>query len=227
MFVQLVSEQDILFVIILKLGPSIYWFSGPKHRQRFLCEVRVDPCSYVAVGNSTNKKDAEKNASRDYVNYLVREGKLHPKDVPSDPTAPQADMSGGRGGNYAAGGGQQRRVFGGASGPQDLGEAYRPLNHQIGGRERFNLIDHVQEQKDMNEAESIDMNAAIHGNWTIENAKDRLNIYKQSNNIREDYKYTPVGPDHARYVCSRHARLLPGAYFSFSYFFEWKAAHWI
>ncbi|KAL7735496.1 hypothetical protein ACLKA6_010532 [Drosophila palustris] len=174
--------------------------TGPKHRQRFLCEVRVDPSTYVAVGNSTNKKDAEKNASRDYVNYLVREGKLNPKDVPVDAAAQQADFafnSGGRGG-AVGGGDQQRRVFGGASGPQDLGEAYRPLNHQIGGRERFNLIDHVQEQKDMNEAESIDMNAAIHGNWTIENAKDRLNIYKQSNNIRDDYKYTPVGPDHAR-----------------------------
>jgi len=186
----------------------------PKHRQRFLCEVRVDPFSYVAVGNSTNKKDAEKNASRDYVNYLVREGKLSPKDVPVDATAPQGDSSGGRGGNYAAAGAggaagvQQRRVFGGASGPQDLGEAYRPLNHQLGGRERFNLIDIVQEQKDMNEAESIDMNAAIHGNWTIENAKDRLNIYKQSNNIRDDYKYTPVGPDHARYVCSQACFML-------------------
>ncbi|EDW58749.2 uncharacterized protein Dvir_GJ18398 [Drosophila virilis] len=174
--------------------------TGPKHRQRFLCEVRVDQCPYVAVGNSTNKKDAEKNASRDYVNYLVRVGKLNAKDVPADTTgsasAGGAEAGGGGGGRIT--GGQQRRFFGDASrGPQDLGEAYRPLNHD-GGRDRFSIIDHVQEQKDMNEAESIDVNAAIHGNWTIENAKDRLNIYKQSNNIRDDYKYTPVGPDHAR-----------------------------
>lgn len=179
-------------------------FLGPKHRQRFLCEVRVDQCPYVAVGNSTNKKDAEKNASRDYVNYLVRVGKLNAKDVPADTagsaSAGGAEAGGGGGGRIT--GGQQRRFFGDASrGPQDLGEAYRPLNHD-GGRDRFNIIDHVQEQKDMNEAESIDVNAAIHGNWTIENAKDRLNIYKQSNNIRDDYKYTPVGPDHARYVAA-------------------------
>lgn len=170
-----------------------------------MCEVRVDGCPYVAVGNSTVKKDSEKNASRDYVNYLIRVGKLNAKDVPVDPSAPQSDSVGGGGnnsGNRAGGGNQGRRVFGDSSGPQDLGEAYRPLNHQDGGRHHFSVVDHVQEQKEMNEAESIDMNATIHGNWTIENAKDRLNIYKQTNNIRDDYKYSPVGPDHARYVCS-------------------------
>ncbi|KAH8372362.1 hypothetical protein KR093_011205, partial [Drosophila rubida] len=170
--------------------------TGPRHRQRFLCEVRVEPNTYIAVGNSTNKKDAEKNASRDYVNYLVRTGKISIKDVPTDIVVSHSAGSSDAGGR--ASGEPQRRVFGGASGPQDLGEAYRPLNHQLGGKDSFNIIDRVQEQKDMNEAESIDMNAAIHGNWTIENAKDRLNIYKQSNNIRDDYKYTPVGPDHAR-----------------------------
>lgn len=157
------------------------------------------------MGNSTNKKDAEKNACRDFVNYLVRVGKLNANDVPPDAGL---GTSGPRGGAQGEGqsvggggdGGQSRRVFGGKSGPQDLGEAYRPLNHEGDGGHRFNIIDHVQEQKDMNEAESIDVNAAIHGNWTIENAKDRLNMYKQANNIRDDYKYTPVGPDHARYV---------------------------
>ncbi|KAH8394703.1 hypothetical protein KR222_002076, partial [Zaprionus bogoriensis] len=172
-------------------------FLGPKHRQRFLCEIRVDGSPYVAVGNSTVKKDAEKNASRDYVNYLIRVGKLNPKDVPVDPNVPKAAPAGDTNITIRTGGGaQNRRVFGDASGPQDLGEAYRPLNHE--DRRRFNVVDHVQELKEMNEAESIDVNAAIHGNWTIENAKDRLNIYKQTNNIRDDYKYTPVGPEHAR-----------------------------
>lgn len=156
----------------------------------------------MAVGNSTVKKDAEKNASRDYINYLIRVGKINAKDVPVDPNVPAS--AGDSSFNRAAGsGGQGRRVFGDSSGPQDLGEAYRPLNHQD-GRHHFSVVDHVQEQKEMNEAESIDMNATIHGNWTIENAKDRLNIYKQTNNIRDDYKYTPVGPDHARYVYPRY-----------------------
>ncbi|KAH8252671.1 hypothetical protein KR032_001180, partial [Drosophila birchii] len=173
--------------------------TGPKNRQRFLCEVRVDQNNYIGVGNSTNKKDAEKNACRDFVNYLVREGKINAQDIPADSSAPAAGAPrGGAAGEGTAGPGSPlKRVFGGHLGPQDLGEAYQPLNHG-GGGDRFNIIDHVQEQKDMNEAESIDVNAAIHGNWTIENAKDRLNMYKQSNNIRDDYKYTPVGPDHAR-----------------------------
>ncbi|KAH8389920.1 hypothetical protein KR200_003975 [Drosophila serrata] len=172
--------------------------TGPKNRQRFLCEVRVDQNNYIGVGNSTNKKDAEKNACRDFVNYLVRVGKLKAQDVPAGLSDSEVGGPKGIAGEGTAGpSGQQKRVFGGQSGPQDLGEAYRPLNHE-GRGDRFNIIDHVQEQKDMNEAESIDVNAAIHGNWTIENAKDRLNMYKQSNNIRDDYKYTPVGPDHAR-----------------------------
>lgn len=154
------------------------------------------------MGNSTNKKDAEKNACRDFVNYLVRVGKLNTNDVPAD-----AGASGGgprtglEGAGMAGGSGQQKRVFDGQSGPQDLGEAYRPLNHDGGdGGYRYSVIDRIQEQRDMNEAEAFDVNAAIHGNWTIENAKERLNIYKQTNNIRDDYKYTPVGPEHARYV---------------------------
>ncbi|XP_016995644.2 dosage compensation regulator mle isoform X1 [Drosophila takahashii] len=176
--------------------------TGPKNRQRFLCEVRVDQNNYIGVGNSTNKKDAEKNACRDFVNYLVRVGKLNAQDVPADVGASAGAGPGPRVGQQGEGvalGGQQKRVFGDQTGPQDLGEAYRPLNHEGGGDgSRFNIIDHVQEQKDMNEAESIDVNAAIHGNWTIENAKERLNMYKQAHNIRDDYKYTPVGPDHAR-----------------------------
>lgn len=55
---------------------------GPKHRQRFLCEVRIDGYTYVGAGNSTTKKDAQSNASRDFVGFLVREGIVNAKDVP-------------------------------------------------------------------------------------------------------------------------------------------------
>lgn len=51
----------------------------------------------------------------------------------------------------------------------------------------------------MEEAESLDVNAAIHGNWTIENAKAKLNQFMQMHKIQTDYKYQAVGPDHARY----------------------------
>lgn len=57
---------------------------GPKHRQRFLCELRVSDLPYVGAGNSTNKKDAERNAARDFLNFLVRTGKLNASDIPSD-----------------------------------------------------------------------------------------------------------------------------------------------
>lgn len=58
--------------------------TGPKHRQRFLCELRVSTFPYTAVGNSTNKKDSEKNASKDFVNYLVRNGKIARNEIPID-----------------------------------------------------------------------------------------------------------------------------------------------
>lgn len=50
----------------------------------------------------------------------------------------------------------------------------------------------------MEEAESLDMNAGIHGNWTIENAKAKLHQFLQVNKINADYKYSAVGPDHSR-----------------------------
>jgi ATP-dependent RNA helicase A len=55
---------------------------GPKHRQRFLCEVRVGGFDYVGVGNSGNKKDSQSNAANDFVQYLVRQGNLNAADIP-------------------------------------------------------------------------------------------------------------------------------------------------
>lgn len=60
--------------------------AGPKHRQRFLSELRISTLPYVGAGNSTNRKDAEKNAARDYISFLVRSGKIRPNEVPGDAT---------------------------------------------------------------------------------------------------------------------------------------------
>ena len=65
---------------------------GTKQRIRFKCEVcfyfnqlsfhqltiqlTVLTYPYTAVGNSTNKKDAQTNAAIDFCQYLVREGKM-------------------------------------------------------------------------------------------------------------------------------------------------------
>lgn len=93
--------------------------------------------------------------------------------------------------------GPAHSVFGQGMGPQSLGEAYRGIHNQ--GRDNsFSYMDRAQEQKRLEEAEDLDVNAAIHGNWTIENAKSKLHQFMQSNKINADYKYTPVGPDHTK-----------------------------
>lgn len=43
----------------------------------------MDGFSYTGMGNSTNKKDAQANAARDFVNFLVRVGELNAADVPA------------------------------------------------------------------------------------------------------------------------------------------------
>lgn len=49
-----------------------------------MCEVRVDGYTYVGAGNSVTKKEAQKNASRDFINYLVRSGEVNATEVPED-----------------------------------------------------------------------------------------------------------------------------------------------
>lgn len=163
--------------------------TGPKNRQRFLCEVRVTGSNfpYCGVGNSTNKKDAEKNASRDFVNYLVRVGKIAENDVPQD--FPEGNIPGSSNNqsqhfnNYQAptpAAGLQEFS------PNDLGQAYRPYGSHYQGPNSY--MDRAQEQTNMDDAESLDVNSGIHGNYTIDNAKGKLNQFMQANKIQADYK---------------------------------------
>lgn len=96
--------------------------------------------------------------------------------------------------------GPQHQVFGQGMGPANYGEAYRPRGRQD---DQWHYMDRAQEQKKVEEAEDLDVNAQIHGNWTVENAKSKLHQFMQSNKIHADYKYTQVGPDHSRFVNSR------------------------
>lgn len=57
------------------------------------------------------------------------------------------------------------------------------------------------------DAEDLDVNASIHGNWTIENAKSRLHQFFQMNKINADYKYSTVGPDHSRLKLDRRLKI--------------------
>lgn len=94
--------------------------------------------------------------------------------------------------------GPQHSVFKEGMGPASLGEAYRPLGGPDQRDGPWNYMDRVQQQKRVEEAEDLDVNAQIHGNWTIDNAKSKLHQFMQANKINADYKYTPVGPDHTK-----------------------------
>lgn len=100
--------------------------------------------------------------------------------------------------------GPQRSVFQEGVGPSNYGEAYRPRGRTDS---EWTHMDRVQEQKNLEEAEDLDVNAAIHGNWTVENAKSKLHQFMQANKINSDYKYTQVGPDHSRFVIKMAFRI--------------------
>lgn len=44
--------------------------------------MRLENFDYVGVGNSTNKKDSQANAAKDFIQYLVRIGKIKTDEVP-------------------------------------------------------------------------------------------------------------------------------------------------
>lgn len=187
----------------------IFINKGPKHRQRFVVEVRIQGFRYVGFGNSTNKKDAEKNASRDFINFLVREGKVREQDIPQSERSSeqQSDFQqqnyGGNSSNVMNTPIGMKSNLSSTFSPDQLGQAYRPAqydnsNSEFGG---FNsMMERAREQARMEEAESLDVNAAIHGNWTVENAKTKLNMFMQMHKISGEYKYTSVGPDHNKYI---------------------------
>ena len=172
--------------------------TGPKHRQRFLCELRVNGFDYVAAGNSTNKKDAQSNSARDFCSFLVRSGFMKPEEVPGGDSVAQA---GNQGGTFGGGGGggnlgltnRHQPMFNDGFGPRALGQAYQRQDQQPGqGDFKRDVLDKMN-KKNLEEAEDVDPNAAIHGNWTMENAKSMLHQFIQTRNIKTDYTYSMVG----------------------------------
>lgn len=49
----------------------------------FYLQVRVEGFNYIGMGNSTNKKDAQSNAARDFINYLVRTNEMKREEIPA------------------------------------------------------------------------------------------------------------------------------------------------
>lgn len=165
--------------------------SGSKFKPRFLCEVRVEGHDYVGIGNSTNKKDAQTNAAMDFLQYLVRMGKVQASDVPS------LEFSINQ--NTAEQGGGEGVIGAGAAENNAINPFIQPKpSFPYGSEPRNRFGDELADQKRLEDAEAVDVNSAIHGNWTLENAKSRLHQYLQQNRLQTDYKYSQVGPDHNR-----------------------------
>uniref|UniRef100_A0A1A7WG96 RNA helicase n=1 Tax=Iconisemion striatum TaxID=60296 RepID=A0A1A7WG96_9TELE len=196
--------------------------AGNKIRQKFKCEVRVDGFNYTGMGNSTNKKDAQTNAARDFVNYLVRVGEMSAAEVPAlgvgalEGDQPDGDGGGGVG-NLPPSGPlpphlvvKQEQGEGDASGPIPgvTGQGYSGGgNFGRGGGAQWergaNLMEYYAKKEEQEaqatlESEEVDLNANLHGNWTLENAKARLNQFFQKEKTSAEYKYSQVGPDHNR-----------------------------
>uniref|UniRef100_A0A6I8Q2R4 RNA helicase n=1 Tax=Xenopus tropicalis TaxID=8364 RepID=A0A6I8Q2R4_XENTR len=187
--------------------------AGNKMRQKFMCEVRVDGFNYTGMGNSTNKKDAQTNAARDFVNYLVRVKEMKSDEVPSL-GAEQGDsidgapvksegFSGPTGGPLPPHLSLQAETSDAA--PMRANTGCNPPAYGGGAQwERgANLKDYYakrdeQEAQATLESEEVDLNAGLHGNWTLENAKARLNQFFQKEKTQGEYKYSQVGPDHNR-----------------------------
>ncbi|XP_056387862.1 ATP-dependent RNA helicase A isoform X1 [Hyla sarda] len=188
--------------------------AGNKLRQKFVCEVRVDGYNFMGMGNSTNKKDAQSNAARDFVNYLVRMGEIRSDEVPALGAGQSDSTDGFQEGNNdgldvpiggplpphlalkAEGAGPPAAQFSGSSG-------YGPQTGGSNWDRGANLKDYYakrdeQEAQATLESEEVDLNAGLHGNWTLENAKARLNQFFQKEKSQADYKYSEVGPDHNR-----------------------------
>ncbi|XP_058491844.1 ATP-dependent RNA helicase A [Solea solea] len=204
--------------------------AGNKNRPKFMCEVRVDGFNYIGMGNSTNKKDAQSNAARDFVNYLVRVGEISSAEVPAlgacPPVPDQPDRAeSGDFGSLPSGGPLPPHLV--VKAEQDNGDKSGPvpgvtgLGYSGGGASGWgrgggggegsgaqwdrgaNLKEYYarrdeQEAQATLESEEVDLNANLHGNWTLENAKARLNQFFQKEKISAEYKYSQVGPDHNR-----------------------------
>lgn len=171
--------------------------AGNKQRQRFLCEVTIPGFDYVGVGNSTNKKDAQTNAARDFLLFLVRAGRLSQSEVPVE--LPSAVTQSDTPANLPEGGPVAPHIQLSSSNQNyPIRNSYAPFNQDSAP----DFISRVEEQRRTEEAEDLDINSGIHGNWTLDNAKSRLHQFLQQHKLNPEYKYSQVGPDHNRsFLC--------------------------
>ncbi|KAI1716587.1 double-stranded RNA binding motif domain-containing protein [Ditylenchus destructor] len=209
-----------------KMGnPNYEYFPESRGgRTRFRCELRVNNFNYVGVGNSTSKKDAGTNAARDFGAHLVREGLINASELPSltasalESTA--APGSGWQNASYemkpdyaAANAGGGIMNVGGAveSTPAQFTAVNQPQPHHS---RQMNIHDQYVGQKadEIQQSESVDLGANIHGGWTMDNCLAALNEFCQKNRQPLiDFNINMTGDDHSRTFvaqCSMYVPLL-------------------
>ncbi|CAD5121886.1 DgyrCDS10347 [Dimorphilus gyrociliatus] len=178
-----------------KLSPQYqYRASGSKHRQRFTCELKVQGYDYIGIGNSTNKKDAQSNAADDFINFLVRLSEISEIEV-SSIARPNRSTNSAHSSNGALQIDSQNPHSSRSAESTDCNLSN--LNSEKTDVPSSYLMA-LQNKKNVEANEEVDLTAAIHGNWTMDNAKSRLNEYFQKNHIKADYQYSTLGPDHNR-----------------------------
>ncbi|CAG2179143.1 unnamed protein product, partial [Oppiella nova] len=160
--------------------------TGANARIRFRCELRAEGFAYVAMGNSTNKKDAAVNAARDFLMYLVREKRLPESELPFNNQSPAMANPLGRDMTSASGDPNTpmppidafiNAYRGGAPPPcpPNVNVSKGFMSYPEGPKQEY--IDRIAQKRKFEEAEELDVNSGIHGNWTLDNAKQKLNEY--------------------------------------------------
>ncbi|XP_063795836.1 ATP-dependent RNA helicase A protein-like isoform X1 [Pseudophryne corroboree] len=178
-----------------------------KFGRRITSEVQVDGYDYLGKGISNTKKESQRNAARDFVKYLVQMGEIKSDELPSI-AAGQEDATDGFQ-TIEAGG--LHSYFGGplpdltsqpeAGGAPAFGNTwYGPYGANCDyGANQMDYYAEGEEQEDYTlDSEDPDSNAELHGKWTLENAKVRLNSFFQKEKIPAKYKYIQMGPEHTR-----------------------------
>ncbi|CAH8441467.1 unnamed protein product [Schistosoma intercalatum] len=165
-----------------RIAPEYTFIEKPvgRNKVRFLCEARAEGYNYVGIGNSTTKKEAQTNAARDFVNYLVREGEIPASSVPTiqpgNVVYPESAST---------------------STSENFEKSSQQQENSLGSGGSY--ISSIYDQKKLEEAEEVDLTSDLHGGWSMENAKARLNEYLQATRQQVgQVKYTSVGPDHSR-----------------------------
>jgi len=131
--------------------------------------------------------------------YLVRAGELNASELPFNP--PQSTPSTSTTPPAPAQAMPQMR-------PDMIsGEPPKPglMCYPEGPKQEY--INRIAQKRKFEEAEELDVNSGIHGNWTLDNAKQHLHQYLQQSKMTADYKYTAVGPDHNRYDIEIHSKI--------------------